>query len=688
MIRRIPWPAMFIICLFMRTPAASADDPVPVPGGTVQLRALRSHVSGDMVRFIAINTAPSQLDPANFDTDRTLTPSEIITRLCGSVREEYYEEFLKLNDTRIARDTPIGDDVRKLQWPSCLYIRPADTGEWTVVNEGDSADKIYQRMTGGLATKRQLAAYFDAPLYQLRWLHPGDTLAVGHVTAPVQVEPTINYGAFMAKFTVLAKTQQGTDARIVTSDLSGQIILPMEGDGIASSAGDCTPSGPPFDAAGINLALSYSRKRRDNLDIFPGQAEVIVVDNGFRGIDLSAEIDESNPFAGSFFEKRFFQVDDESIIARKITIGRPYWPLIASSDSSHATQGHGTHVAGLVLGGPTFRAFWSDSSSIANTWAKLTVLNVSDGERSIDYGAVSALHRYLGVPSSGRIVNMSISFDGNVSPDVKTAFDGMIRHGDNTLFVVAAGNQSRDVSGDIYPAALGALQTGNVVTVAALDGSGRLASFSNFGATTVDLAAPGCRIESWLDGRQAPVALSGTSQATPLVTFTASLMYSLERRLPPAALKARLVYSGDLLPTDDHGKTAYLASLNVQKALFVFDDYLVIRGEDPAVYLGKATRISGIRCSKDAATTIRRLDDIWSIKRNDHQLWLYAGRGTGEYGNIQAPCAASAQADARMLFKPMYRVTSTEIIALEGVDEQEFALSQISEFVARARKPN
>lgn len=682
------WFWIAAVCLPMVPQPVVARDLLHAVRAAVQIRAVRKNVSGDVVRFVATNTEPLHLDPANFDTDSAMTPSEIITRLCGLVREEYYEEFLRLNDVEIAPVTPIGEGARNLRWPSCLYVRPAQEGERTVVTENDSADKIYIRLTGGRATRHELESYFGAPISELKLVHPGDALETGHVTAAVQVKPTTDIEEFEATFKALVDADPGTKARIVAGDIIGEIVLPIEDDGIASSAADCIPGGPPFDAAWVEAALRHSRERRDALEIFPGQAKVIVVDNGFRGIDLDAEIDDSDPFIGSPFEKRFFQADDESIIARKISIGRPYWPVIANSASNPSTQGHGTHVAGLVLGGPEFRNFRQNSENVVDTWSKLTVLNVSDGERSIAYAAVEALRGYLGVPDSGRIVNMSISFDGSASRDVATAFDGMIRYGNKTLFVVAAGNQFRNVSGDIYPAALGALQTDNVLTVSAIGGDGKLTLFSNFGSKTVDIAAPGCQIHSWVDSRQEPVPLSGTSQATPIVTFAASLIHSLAPRLPPSAMKARLVTSGDLMHPDDHGKTAYLTVLNIPKSLLVFDDYLATRGEDPVVYLGKATRMSGVRCSGEPAGAARRLDEVWSLKRSGSRLWLYAGRNTGEYGKVQEPCTARAETEARLLFVPKYRVTDVGIDKLGAVEEQEFPLADISEFVARARATN
>lgn len=656
---------------------------------SVRLRAVSAEVSADLVRFIATNTETARLDPANFELDRTKTPEEIIARRCGSVRPEYYEEFRKVNASQIAADVPIGEGARTLEWPSCLYIRPSETGIPTVVGKNDSADKVYTRLTGGHATLKELESFFGNTIPRLKRLQPGDILEGSHVTAAVQVVPKsgIDVDVFQAVFAALVKADPKTEARI-PGVLIGEIVLPMEGNaqgGLASETSDCVPSGVPFDAGDVQVALSFSRKRQRELDIFPGQPNVIIVDSGFRGVELNNG--ESDPFNGTPFSKKYFLSKDESVIAQKIVIGRPYWPITSGDLNKPLAQGHGTHVAGLALGGPGF-AEVRRASSYTDVWAKLTMINVSDGERTLADGAVEVLRGLLGVSEDDRIVNMSISFDGNVSDDIATAFDGMIKNGTKTLFIVAAGNRSRSVSGDIYPAALGALQEQNVITVAAVGGDSRLTSFSNFGPKTVDIAAPGCQIHSWLDSSMTETPLSGTSQATPIVTFAASLVHSLRPRTTPAMIKARLVTSGDLMHPDDYGKTAYRVILNIPKALYVFDDYLAMRGLHGEVYLGRATRLTGVRCVADPLNATRAVDAVWSLKRSGNVIWIFAGRNTGAAGKVEEPCVAGDPSTGTLRFVPEYRFNGTDFEAVLLEEVLEFPLTDISELVMRSRVPD
>ncbi len=145
-------------------------------------------------------------------------------------------------------------------------------------------------------------------------------------------------------------------------------------------------------------------------------------------------------------------------------------------------QGHGTHVAG------TIGAVGNNSLGVAGVnWQvgiiPVRVLDMTGSGGDVDVAAGAAY-----AADHARVVNMSLS-GGDSQPlaDVVTAHP-------NTLFVVAAGNDTANVDdAPLYPCAL---PNANLICVASITQAGGISSFSNYGATTVDLGAPGSDIES------------------------------------------------------------------------------------------------------------------------------------------------------------------------------------------------
>jgi cell wall-associated protease len=111
-----------------------------------------------------------------------------------------------------------------------------------------------------------------------------------------------------------------------------------------------------------------------------------------------------------------------------------------------------------------------------------------------------------------------------------------------TLFVIAAGNDGTD--NDQIPAAPANIKSDNTIAVAATLDRVRLASFSNFGESMVDIAAPGVGIKSSIPGGQ-EVQLSGTSQAAPYITNIAGQIIDANPALSPGEVKQVLMGTVD-----------------------------------------------------------------------------------------------------------------------------------------------
>jgi serine protease len=206
------------------------------------------------------------------------------------------------------------------------------------------------------------------------------------------------------------------------------------------------------------------------------------------------------------------------------------WDFVDGDAQPQDGNGHGTHVAGTIA------ARGNDSFGVTGVgWTtSLMALRVLDDSGS---GFVSdAVNAYGFAASHGaRVLNASLG-----GPNFSRAERDTIAAAPNTLFVVAAGNDTQD--NDAIPDFPCDYDLPNIVCVAASDSDGALAWFSNYGAATVDLAAPGVGILSTWPGARFAFR-SGTSMATPHVSGAAALLLARNPTLDVAALRSVLLSS-------------------------------------------------------------------------------------------------------------------------------------------------
>ncbi len=193
--------------------------------------------------------------------------------------------------------------------------------------------------------------------------------------------------------------------------------------------------------------------------------------------------------------------------------------------------GHGTHVAGIIAAAANGRGVVGVAPK-----AKIMTVRVLDANGAGLTGAVADGIRYAAA-NGARIINLSLE---SAVPDARLDAAIAAAAAANALVVVAAGNEGRDIdSQPSYPAAIPAPNLIGVAATAPDDGR-RIASFSNFGRLTVQLAAPGDQILStYKDGGYS--AESGTSMAAPMVAGVAALMASANPRLSAAELRGLLL---------------------------------------------------------------------------------------------------------------------------------------------------
>ena len=184
------------------------------------------------------------------------------------------------------------------------------------------------------------------------------------------------------------------------------------------------------------------------------------------------------------------------------------------------------------------------------------------------------------------------------------------------IFVAAAGNEASDTDAwETYPAAY---EVDNVVSVAALGQDQRLASFSNYGESSVDIAAPGDGILSTLPANTYG-NLSGTSMATPHVAGALALLFAREPGLSFLEAIDRLYLTGRELPSlYDSARGVPLVrtqrTLNVARMLYKEASPLPtpIAGSEPCRYDLQFTNLinaGDVDTSADEAPIINQVDE-------------------------------------------------------------------------------
>jgi subtilisin family serine protease len=212
-------------------------------------------------------------------------------------------------------------------------------------------------------------------------------------------------------------------------------------------------------------------------------------------------------------------------------------------------------------------------------------INAGQGD---DAAAIRAID--YAIQNGARVI--SASWGGYQSRDEAEKSElkqALIRARDaGVLFVVAAGN-GHPVTGEpvdldntntpCYPAAY---DLDNVLTVAAIDKLDQIAEFSNYGAKSVHIGAPGVRILSTTAGKNPYSDLvakftdpkgnlreaewSGTSMATPIVAGAAALILQHRPELTYKEVRELILSTARKIPALE-GKVSTGGTLDVEAAL-------------------------------------------------------------------------------------------------------------------------
>ncbi|PWR72327.1 S8 family serine peptidase [Methanospirillum lacunae] len=228
------------------------------------------------------------------------------------------------------------------------------------------------------------------------------------------------------------------------------------------------------------------------------------------------------------------------------------WNFVSNSNNPMDDHGHGTHCAGTIA------AVGNNNIGITGVcWnAKIMPLKFLD---STGNGRVSnAISAILYANKKGAQV-ISNSWGGTqYTQALKDAIDAS-----SAVVVCAAGNSGQN--SDTNPQYPAAMSSSNIISVAATDSKDNLASFSNYGSSSVDLAAPGVTIYSTYKNNQYQY-LSGTSMATPFVSGVAGLVKAANPSLSKNQVRDRILNTVDKLSSLS-GKVATGGRLNAASAV-------------------------------------------------------------------------------------------------------------------------
>jgi len=231
------------------------------------------------------------------------------------------------------------------------------------------------------------------------------------------------------------------------------------------------------------------------------------------------------------------------------------WDFVADDNDPLDENGHSTHVAGTIA------AVGNNAQGVTGLcWdGQIMALRAFDAEGNGTVADVIEAMGYARVKGA-KVVNASYA-----GADFSQAeYDAIgLLNDSGILLVVAAGNEGAD--NDRVPSYPAGYDLPNIIAVAATDPNDRLASFSNFGAATVHLAAPGDSILSTYVNNDYAFG-SGTSMAGPHVSGLAALVWNANPGLAASQVRARILDGVDRL-ADLSGKIFTAGRINASNSL-------------------------------------------------------------------------------------------------------------------------
>lgn len=254
-------------------------------------------------------------------------------------------------------------------------------------------------------------------------------------------------------------------------------------------------------------------------------------------------------------------------------------------------SGHGSHVAGIIAGARDGRG----NAGVAHGATLLPVKIFPDSGSGNTLALDAGLRHAIG---KAAIVNLSVGASG---PFDSRAMQQAVKSG--LLIVAAAGNDGATTSN--WPArfAREAWANNQIIAVGAVDGSNRIASFSNRAGDVAAwfLVAPGVGVVSAYRNNQY-ATMSGTSMAAPMVSGAAALLMQLWPGLRADEVSTILLVTATDLGAPGIDPIYGRGLLNIERALQPVGTLTT------TTYNGKTIRVLAGAMQPSAATSA-----IWSL---------------------------------------------------------------------------
>ena len=301
-------------------------------------------------------------------------------------------------------------------------------------------------------------------------------------------------------------------------------------------------------------------------------------------------------------------------------------------------DGHGTLIAGII------GAVSNNSIGVAGVCWNIEMVSLKifsydkNNELKTSSSAIKGAIEYA---KNNNIDILNFSYGGYVYDTIE--YNAMANY--NGIIICSAGNNTNNNDTKAhYPSDY---KLDNVISVAASDKNDRLAAFSNYGKTSVDLAAPGAEILSTYIGSTSDLYFysdSGTSFAAPYVTGVAALLMSKYPKIQVSRIRSAILNSVDKVSALSN-KVATGGRLNAYKTLQTVANhkYTIKYNSNGGTGSMSNTVVTygvntELRSNTFSAPNSTSTFNGWYAHRSSDNKWFYKGsNGEGWYEEGKQP---------------------------------------------------